>query len=111
MIKKFEFDYNWDADASFEVDTDVFTPKMAKATLEFFTWDYDEDNDPVEEVMKKYAMQAIKVATFNSLNTQGVIRYFENNEGFARLDGSEGIKLLRVSGYEFYDQELTVEIS
>lgn len=111
MIKIFNFDYNYEADASFKVDTDKFTPELAKATLEFFIWDYDKENDPVEEVMKKYAMEAIRVSTFNNYNTFGVKNEFDSREGFARLDGSMGIELLRVNGYEFDIDELTMTIS
>jgi hypothetical protein len=56
MIKHYTFDYNiYDAQATFKVDTEKFTPEMAQSTLDFFTWDndYDEEEDPVDEVMKK----------------------------------------------------------
>lgn len=111
MIKKFNFDYNtYEADALFEVDTEVFTAEMAKATLDFFTWDYDEENDPIEEVMKKYAIEAIRVATFNNFNAFGVEMEFRNKEGFGKIDGSIGIKLIRVNGYEFDDDCLEMEV-
>lgn len=111
-IKIFKFTYGLDdAEAVFKVDTDVFTPDLANATLEFFTWDYDEDNDPVEEVMKKYAIQAIKIVTFSHFSTHGVISEFQELEGFAPIDGSLGILLTSIEGFDFNEDELSVSIS
>ena len=56
MTKKYSFNYNsFDASAEFVVDLEKFTPELARSTLDFFTWRYDEDADPIDEVMKKYA--------------------------------------------------------
>lgn len=110
-IKKYSFDYDLgEADALFEVDTEKFTEEMANATLEFFSWDYDKKANPIDEVMKKYAMRAIEFATFNNHNAYGVKSDFENAEGFAKVDGSVGVTLIRVNGYEFsyFDLEMTV---
>ncbi len=113
MKKKYKFDYdNGEASAEFEIDTEKFTPELAKETLDFFSWDvpYDEDGDYVDEVLKKYAIEAVSDATCNNHNTYGVIYDFENKEGFCRLNGETGIKLLNVSGYEFDDYKLQVEV-
>lgn len=104
---KFEYDYH-EADVHFKVDTEKFTKEMAYDTLNFFTWDYDEDEDPIYEVMKKYAMEAIRIATFNNYNEFGVIDEFNDNEGFYRIDGSYGITLVQINGYEFDTDKLTL---
>lgn len=112
MKKKYKFDYDFSkAIAEFEVDTEVFTPDHAKATLEFFIWDYDLEADPIDEVMKKYAIEAIKMATYNNHNTKGVIYDFEEKEGFATINGALGILLTDVEGFEFKEDELTVKIT
>lgn len=111
-MAKITYDYNYDfheATCKFEVDTNVFTKEMAQETLNFFTWEYNKENDPVDEVMKKYAMQVIQTATFESYNVYGVISEFEDKEGFCKLDGSTGITLLEVSEFEFYESSLYVE--
>lgn len=111
MIKHYTFNYNvYEAEACFKVDTDVFTEEMAKETLNFFTWDFDKDADPIDEVMKKYAMEAIKIATFNNYNLFGVKEEFMSNEGFCKVDGSMGIELNVVSGYEFDESNLSMEV-
>ncbi|SHE58352.1 DUF2528 family protein [Dysgonomonas macrotermitis] len=110
MIKRYNYEYGFgEATVSFEVDTDIFTAELANETLTFFCWNYDKDADPVDEVMKKYALEAIKQATFNNYNEFGVIDAFNNNEGFGRLDGSIGITLKEVTGYEFDESQLTID--
>lgn len=112
MIKHYTFNYNvYEAEAAFKVDTEKFTEEKAKATLEFFLWDYDTEADPIDEVMKKYAMEAIKIATFEDYNLAGVIEAFKNKEGFFPIDGSHGIELNLINEYEFdeYDLEMTIE--
>ena len=110
-IKTYEFDYNFgDAFATFEVDSEIFTDELARNTLTFFVWDYNKKNDPVDEVMKKYALQAITFATEKGLNELGVISEFENYEGFYPVDGQYGIKLMAVSEYEFSDTLLIMEV-
>lgn len=110
-ITIFKFNYDcFEGEATFHVDTDVFTKELAQATLDFFDWEYDKNNDPVEEVLKKYAMEAIRVATIYSFNTYGVISDFNSKEGFAKIDGSLGLTLSSVSGYDFDEDKLECTI-
>ena len=111
MIKTYEFTYNhYEGEAVFRVDTDKFKPEDAQVLLDFFTWKYDEDADPIDELMKKYAMQAIMTATSNSWNEQGVKKWFEEEEGMIAVDGSQGVELISVEGYEFNEDRLHVTI-
>lgn len=111
-IKTFKFNYDChEAEAVFKVDTEKFTAEIAKATLDFFTWNYDKDNDPIIEVLKKYAIESIIVATTYSFNVNGVISDFNNKEGFAKLDGSLGLTLMSIEGYEFDDEKLEYTVS
>lgn len=110
MKKIYEFDYNlYEASVVFEVDLDKFTKEMALATLEFFSWDYNEDNDPIDEVMFKYAQEVISHESTDMLFADPV-KYFENKEGFGKIDGSIGIKLKRSKGIEFDCIELDCNI-
>lgn len=99
-----------EAEACFKVDTDKFTNEHAQATLDFFTWNYDKEADPIDEVMKKYAMEAIKIATFNDYNLLGVKRAFNDNEGFCKVDGSCGIELNIIHRYEFNEDALDMTV-
>lgn len=110
-IKIYEFEYE-DAAVTFRVDLNVFSPEMASATLDFFSWDdpIDDEADPVDEVMKKYAMRAIKFAGFYDMSEFNIIKEFDNMEGFAKIDGSSGILLTYFSGLEFTMADLDVKI-
>lgn len=111
MIRNYKFDYSaGEAIVSFKVDTEVFTEEVAKETLEFFSWDYDEDGDLIDEAVKKYAMEAIRIATVNNYNEIGVKGEFENHEGYCRVDGSLGIELIYISEYEFNDSYLDMKV-
>lgn len=108
-IKTFKFDYGFnDAEVHFDVDLDKFTEDMAKATLEFFSWDDepDYDNDLIEEAMKKYARMAIMLGAFKNLSLPGIIREFKNLEGYGGIDGSIGVTCTYFAGHEFEVSQL-----
>lgn len=111
MKRKYIFDYDMgEATCEFEVDTDLFTKEMAKEFLDFFVWDYEEDNDPIDEAMKKYAFAAFYIGIEGDYNINGVISEFEEKEGFYKVDGSNGIKLLDFENFEFRESLLDVKI-
>lgn len=111
MIKKYYFDYDHNASCTLVVDTEVFTEDFARELLDFFTWDYDEDENPIDEYMKKLAVKCISLATFENYTAYGVIQEFNELEGFPKLDGTSGIILTQVNDYEFMDNSLYVKIS
>lgn len=112
MKKRYKFSYHdSDAFACFNVDTDIFTEAMANATLDYYSWHYDHGNNPIDEVLRKYAIEAIKMITRYGYTLQGVIRDFEDKEGFARIDGSMGITLTVIRGYEFDEDLLFMDVS
>lgn len=106
MKKIFEYDYDFgEASAKFEVDLEKFDEANALMTLNFFRWKWDRNADPVSEAMKKYAMCCIRIATFQRLNTAGVIDEMNDIEGYAQVDGTMGIRLVYVEGIEL-DEDL-----
>ena len=111
MIKHYTFNYNLhEAEACFKVDTEKFKAEDAKLLLEFFSWNYDQDADPVDEIMKKYAMTAIRIATSENYNERGVRSWFSEQEGFLAIDGSQGVELTFVYAYEFDEEVLYMEV-
>ena len=111
MIKNYNFNYNnYDAEVCFSVDTDKFKSEDAKILLEFFTWIYDEDSEPIDELMKKYAIKAILIATAENYNESDVKRWFKEQEGFLSLDGSQGVELTYINPYYFNEEFLDIEI-
>lgn len=109
--RTYRFDYNsGDAMAIFKVDMNMFTNDHARALLDFFTWDFDEDADPIDELMKKYAIKAIWIATSENYNIIGVKDWFSEQEGFIPLDGSNGITLISIEQYDFNEDLLDVTV-
>lgn len=107
MIKLYKFNYDDNASCEFEVNTDKFTKEKALDTLAFFSWNYDKDNDPVDEVMKKYAILVFEKTSlywFDQLQEKEF-------EGFYKMNGSEGILLKEVTDYEFNEDLLSVKIT
>lgn len=110
-IKKYDYDYGTgDAEVTFKVNFDIFTKDKAVLLLDFFGWDYEEET-VIDDLMKKYAIKAIEVSTANNYNEFGVKRWFKEQEGFLELDGSQGIELIHVAGYEFDDYLLDLSIT
>lgn len=112
MIKNYTFVYELhEAEVSFLLDTELFTKEMAKSNLDFFIWDYDKEADPIDEIMKKYAMKAIIASSRGYMNNVYSIKQeFDNCEGFCKVDGSVGITLTSISAYEFNEDNLTMTI-
>lgn len=107
-IYKFNYDYH-KAELTIEVDTEKFTPELAKETLGFFRWNYDKEADPIDEVLKKYALQILMTARSNR-SVKGVI-YDWDQEGFGPIDGSIGLLLTEYSEFEFEENDLEMEVS
>ena len=111
MIKYYRFNYDFNiAEAYFKVDTNKFKEDSAKLLLEFFSWEFNENENPIDELMKKYAMKAIKIATSEFCSEEGVKSWFSEQEGFISLDGSQGVELSFVSKYEFDENRLEMDI-
>ena len=109
--KQYTFSYEeYEASAVFLV-TDKLTKEKAKHALEFFIWDYDKENNPIDELLKKYALIAIQIAGTENLNEYGVKYWFEKSEGFLALDGSMGIELKMIDGYTLDEDRLEYEIT
>ena len=111
MIKKYKFEYDYDIEIMFQVNTDIFTEEHAKATLEFFTLNYDEDADHIDEVMRKYALEVVRISSFQYRGIEYIKSEFENLEGFGRIDGSNGITLVLLDSMELDENllEMTIE--
>lgn len=106
-IYSFNYDFN-SAELAFEVDLEKFTELHAKETLEFFSWNYDKDGDPIDEVLKKYALEVLRIG--GDLNHSQIIFYW-NQEGFGPINGKIGIKLVDYRGIEFDSDNLEMEVS
>lgn len=100
-----------EAECKIEIDLDVFTADHANSVLDFFTWYYDKEADPIDEFMKKLALMIFQIGSESELNESGVMRAFESEEGWPRIDGSIGLKLIYIDNFRFDEDMLNVEIS
>jgi len=106
MINIYDFNYDfYKAGCKIEIDREKFTEEIANETLTFFSWDYNKSADPIDEVVKKYAMLVIEKATDGYSITELRNHQFE---GFVNLDGSLGIMLLEVEAFEFVEEDLSI---
>ena len=115
MIKRYKFNYdNGKAEVVLDVDLEKFTEQMALDILEFFTWYYNESNNVIDEVMKKYALECIIIADKKDYNIIGVCSELETQEGFYSVSNFEyGLKLIFIStDLDLEDDllEVTIEV-
>lgn len=112
MIRKYKIeDSNTYLECSINIDPSILSEADAKLLLEFFSWSWDRDANIYDELAKKYAMSAFNFATQNRHNTIGVRQDFDAAEGYPKMDGSLGIELIDVEGYEFDDSEFNVTVN
>lgn len=106
-IYKFNYDFH-KAEVEFEVDLEKFTAIHAKETLEFFRWHYDREGDPIDEVMKKYALEVLRIGRDDS--ARQIIHRFDQ-EGFYPINGEIGILLTDYRGIDYEESDLEMEVT
>lgn len=105
----YTFNYDmYSAELKFEVDPSKFTKETAQETLDFFSWEtpYDKEGDPIDEVLKKYAIECLWEDGGHGKSLFAIKEAFQNKEGYCSLDGSMGIELLEFEGYDFDEGQL-----
>lgn len=108
-IKQYKIEYGTWANGivTFEVDTERFTKVEAQECLDFFIWDYDKDNCPIEEILKKWTLI---ILSYGSSNEPRVINQFAKEEGVMPIDGSHGVQLTYCETFAFDDDELVLTV-
>lgn len=92
-----------------EIDTDFLQiGKTIVELVEFWTG-YQERLDENEgnhlhTFLKQITEQCIRVAATYNYNEKGLIDYFAEAEGYCKMDGSNGIKIIRFSPPELDNQ-------
>ncbi len=96
-IYYFNYDY-YKAKVRLLIDTSVFTQEHAQAILDFLMLEYDKNGDPIDEIAKEYALDAIWFGAKTNHHLEGIKQYFKETY--------EGIDLLFFSSFKFNDQDL-----
>ena len=110
MKKEYVFNYDCGAgEVIFEIDFDKFK-EVAQQTLDFFDWSYDEEECPVTEAARKYAMACMRFCMQEDTSSVPyVVSYFEQ-EGFCKVDGKCGILLTSIYYPEINESDFDVTI-
>jgi len=109
MIRKYNYEYDMGtASAVLEFDEKKIDENLTKELYNFFSWTkYDEpEGDLLDKLAFHYARQAIRFATMNNHNLNGVLSDFKDAEGFPEMDGTYGYKLVSVEGIDLSELEL-----
>lgn len=110
--KRVSFNYDFhNAEVVFEVDLEKFTPEVALMTLEFFSWEYDKEGDPVYEALKKYALQVLIYLSERGFHSVDSVKKEFDEEGFGNIDGSIGILLIDYDEFSFDPDLLEMEVT
>ncbi len=93
MILRYSFSYNvYDVEGVIAVDTEKFTKEKAQEFLDFFDWDFNRKNDPIEEAVKKYCQLCVKLGV-GGLGRIQVEKEISELEGYFPMGENTGIHL------------------
>ena len=87
-----------------QFDTEIFTKELVQECLDFYSWEYDEDECLYKEYAKKLAIQVMELS--KQWNEEGIKERFDE-EGYPSLDGSNGVWLLRCDHRDIGEDEFT----
>ena len=116
MKEQLKYTYGFlEGDVELSLDRNVFTEKIAQEILNFHEdfGAFRDNEDDVLNACKKIAYHAFWVASTQNYNTQEVKTEFEDStlcEGYPCLDGSVGITLEYVEGFEFDPFDFNLEV-
>lgn len=120
MKKEYEVDYDFKASIIVEIDHDVLTEEKLHEMNNFFSDAKsrlkNEGGNVLNAVLKILATKILCLEIEYNFNTYGIKKLFDRDgsnggqEGWPKLDGSEGIELISVEGLEFDESDMVVTI-
>lgn len=120
MIKKYKVEHESYAEITVEIDHSIMTEEELHKLNDFWSCAadrlMDEDGNILNVVLKLLAGMVLQVQFEGALNLQGVILAFDYDykygnggiEGYPKLDGSSGIRLLDVTGFELLASDMSI---
>lgn len=97
---------------SITVEIDFTNTKMSdmiKEMVEFWSgWKErlkDNSNDYIKTFLKQLCERSLSIAFEKDYNIDGVISEFDSEEGYYKMDGSDGILLVSMSQIEIGEQD------
>ncbi|WP_035276512.1 DUF2528 family protein [Desulforegula conservatrix] len=117
MIKKYKIDYDWKAEVRVEIDHDIATEEKLKEINDFWIGAEDrvrQEGSVLNAVLKMLTRTCLLLQIEKGYNTVGIIEEFDWDtsnggiEGWPKMDGSFGFKLLRVDNLDFDETDMTI---
>jgi len=117
MIKKYKIDYDWKADVLVEIDHSIATEEKLKEINEFWSGAEDrvtQEGSVLNAVLKMLARTCLYLQLETGYSVTGIIEKFDwdsrngGQEGWPKMDGTFGIKLLRVDEFEIDESDMTI---
>ena len=120
MIKKYKVEHDSGAEMTVEIDHSIMTEEQLHELNNFWSTATerigDEDGNVLHAVLKLLLERVLLVQLEGGYSIQGVINSFDwdyqhgngGQEGYPKLDGSSGIKLLGVDGVEFSAYDMSI---
>lgn len=109
MKKQYCYEYDMgEAEITFEIDTEIFTEKMANEMLGFFGL---KSPTPIVDVMKMYALGALQAACglYFIRPEQVAKRFNDNSEGVYPIKKEYGIQIIDCSWLTLCEDKLRLK--
>lgn len=102
MKKRYQLEYSFGSTMVIEVDTDVFTDEKFKECSDFWS------NRPTFD---EWLKMVYRVALHDSIATWDALKGLREGteEGYPKMDGSEGITIISFDDFEFDDFEIELK--
>ncbi len=112
-MKKFKIEHQ---DLFWEMVVEIDPEKAAPAIremVEFWSgWDHDlfmNDGDYTKTFLQSLSSQVLTIQIGDGYNLYGVLEELQRREGWAKFDGSQGIKILSCEDIRLDGDEFTVK--
>lgn len=102
MKKRYQLEYSFGSTMVIEVDTDVFTHEKFKECSDFWS------NQPTFD---EWLKMVYRIALHDSIATWSALKGLREGteEGYPKMDGSEGITIISFEDFEFDDFEIELK--
>lgn len=117
MIKKYNIEYDLKVNVYVEIDHSIATDEILKEIIEFWTGSEDlvkQAGGVLNAVLKMLTRTCLYLQIETGYNVTGIIEKFDwdarngGQEGWPKMDGSYGIKLLRVDEFKLDENDMTI---
>ena len=114
MTKKtYHVDYDMTASVDIEIDHNPKTDALLVLINDFWTGAEERVSNSgsvLNAVLRMLAAECLRLEFFQGMGTNLVIRAFEHEmEGWPKMDGSAGIKIIAINGFNIDVEQMFIE--